>query len=187
MPPDDLLADAWDRLAQGAKSSHHAFHTASLATVDADGWPQCRTVVLRSAEAGLARLSVHTDRRSPKCGHLAAGPRATLLFYDGPGKLQIRLTCDITLHTDDAFADERWAATARHSRLSYATDARSSDPVPEPPAAPSGDPEPGRRHFAVMAFHVRTFEVLHLHHTGHRRARFTYDGASVATSTWLAP
>lgn len=183
--PHDLHTDAWRRLADAVTSAAHPFHLGTLATVDADLCPQIRTVVLRDADEPLRRLCVHTDRRSPKFAELLARPAASMLFYDRAARVQLRLSGTVTLHTDDALADARWAASRHSSRLCYLAPLGSSTPVPAPPPAPDAeDDAPGRANFAVLALHVSALEHLHLAHTGHQRLRLTYPDLA---STWLTP
>ncbi|MFO0744689.1 MAG: pyridoxamine 5'-phosphate oxidase [Myxococcota bacterium] len=74
----------------------------TLATVDADGWPDARTVLMRgvdrgdrTAEGGAADgedgFRFFTNHRSQKGRALAACPRATLLFHWEPLERQVRI------------------------------------------------------------------------------------------------
>ena len=51
---------------------HHDWRTPVLATVDGQGRPQARTVVLRHADRATQTLVFFTDARSPKCAELRA-------------------------------------------------------------------------------------------------------------------
>ena len=91
---DDLLgslAHAWDMLEAGARDRSVPFHLPALATVDDEGQPHVRTVVLRDCNRGERWLRFNTDRRSPKVNHIRTNPKAALHFYDKFEKVQLRL------------------------------------------------------------------------------------------------
>jgi len=182
----DTLAWALALIARGVADRRHAFHTPVLATTGLDGAPQARTVVLRGLDPAARQLRLHTDARAGKVAELAAEPRAALLFYDAAAQLQLRLSGRATLHRDDAVADAAWAASREFSRMCYAITPAPGQPVPAPPPAPL-DSEAGRPHFCVVILHLARLESLHLAASGHRRARFDWDGGGALASTWLVP
>ncbi len=198
-PPDTLdriLADLWRRLvdATAPGAGRDAFHTPTLSTVSPDGEPEARVVVLRDADAAQRRLVCHTDVRCLKVAAIRAHPRVAWTFYDRDAKLQLRAMGRATVHTDDAFADARWAASSLSSRRCYL--------APHPPGAPSPDPsgnlpahvidriptaeesEAGRTHFAAVSCCVDHIDWLHLASSGHRRATFAWDGPTWR-SAWV--
>ena len=106
-----VFAHAWSILREApipSRSKPHAgFRTPTLASCDADGWPQQRVMVLRDvacdgadegAAAASPRLRFHSDRRAPKFQQLAASPKCSVLFYDKASKLQLRASGLATLH-----------------------------------------------------------------------------------------
>jgi pyridoxamine 5'-phosphate oxidase len=60
-----------------------------LATADADGAPDARTVLLKGADAG--GFSFYTDYRSAKARELDANPRAALVFWWAELERQVRV------------------------------------------------------------------------------------------------
>ncbi|MEV6122232.1 pyridoxal 5'-phosphate synthase [Streptomyces sp. NPDC052077] len=54
-------------------------HTMSLATADADGWPDVRIVMLHGADSDGWSFATHADSRKGR--HLIARPYAALAFY----------------------------------------------------------------------------------------------------------
>jgi pyridoxamine 5'-phosphate oxidase len=60
-----------------------------LATVSSDGYPQARTVLLKSFDTN--GFVFYTNYESRKGRDLAANPRATLLFYWGELERQVRI------------------------------------------------------------------------------------------------
>lgn len=127
LPPfhDDLdaaLAEVWRLLEEGPRLRRNAFHMPALATVDAHGQPQVRTVVLRAVDRTAGTLRFHCDRRSDKATEIAASGRAALHGYDSQAKIQIRATGPATLHTGDALAESAWAGAMAMSRVCYGAD-----------------------------------------------------------------
>ena len=189
-PPDDLdamLAAAWALLRRGVADRRHGFHTPTLCTVGVRGRPAARTVVLRGADEAARTILCHADARSAKIAHVRAAGEAAWHFYDRAAKAQLVLATAAAVHADDVLADERWAATGRSGRATYAR--------PHPPgtavAAPwqddaAANADAGRANFAVVRGVVQSLDVLLLHHAGHQRALFTFDD-SRAAATWLTP
>jgi pyridoxamine 5'-phosphate oxidase len=61
----------------------------TLATVDAEGWPDARIVLLKGYDE--AGFTFFTNYRSPKGGELAANPHAALVFWWPALERQVRL------------------------------------------------------------------------------------------------
>lgn len=193
---DDLLTVAWQRLVAATQTAHHPWHLAVLATVDDGGEPDARTVVLRRVEPGSRRLMCHTDVRSPKFAALRRNPAATMLVYDPGDKVQLRVLGRVTVHGDDALADEQWAASTVSSRRCYL--------APSPPTAESEGPsvnlpehllgrvptqeesEEGRANFGVISVTAERIDLLHLAATGHRRALYSWPNGQLEAH-WLHP
>jgi pyridoxamine 5'-phosphate oxidase len=98
----------------------------TLATVDADGLPDARVVLLRRiTETSLVWF---TDRRSAKGVQLAAVPHAALVFHWQPLERQVRLRGPVVA-LDDGASDEYFASRPRGSRLS-AWASHQSQPTP---------------------------------------------------------
>jgi pyridoxine/pyridoxamine 5'-phosphate oxidase len=188
---DEMERDAWERLGAGSADSRQAFHCGVVATVNGEGGPEARTVVLREADRAGRRLCFHTDKRSPKAHQLVSGfggGRVQMVFYSPADRIQVRLGGVGSVNTADALAEERWTGSKRSSQLCYATPVGSSQVVERPVAAPEGlaGPPPARENFAVVLVEVEWVEWLQLHHGGHRRARISYLPEGTR-AVWLAP
>lgn len=185
---DDLnetLAEAFRLLARGVADRRSPFHTPTLATLASDGAPSLRTLVLRGFDAPTRTLRLHTDARSTKFAELQRDPRAALHGYDAGAHIQLRLTGEATLHSGDAEAEAAWARATPNSRLVYAQEAAPGTPVADPALPPfTGD---ARVHFATIALRFHSLEWLWLAASGHRRARFTWDGEVRTGAEWRAP
>ena len=176
---------AWSLVARGVKDRRSPFHTPALATVDADGMADARTLVLRGCDEQERTLRFHSDARASKLIQIERDPRGTVLFYDAGNKLQLRMRGTIEVATDGSSAGEAWSATRPFSRVCYrvrpapGTELASGDDY----AHPDGEGEDeGRENFAVLLIAVSSVEALYLAAAGHRRARFGPDGSS-----WLVP
>jgi hypothetical protein len=194
---DDLAAlesHCWAALTRGKHKPREPFHWPTVSTHDPERGPTSRTVVLRHVDRDALTLHLHTDLRSDKIAHLRADPRHAWHFFDGK-KVQLRARAAAALHHDDALADDAWSRLSPGSRRTYC----SSDPGGKRDQPDTGLPQGwfdtqltaedvarGRANFCVVAARVLEFELLYLSRAGHRRALFTYDGDSVA-STWLVP
>ncbi|MBO6781963.1 MAG: pyridoxamine 5'-phosphate oxidase family protein [Alphaproteobacteria bacterium] len=185
---DAVLETAWALLEAGVADRAAAAHTPVLASVDAGGAPQARTVVLRGCDRAARQLRIHTDRRSDKVDDLRANPNAVLHVYAPSEKIQLRLHADASLHTDDRVAVRAWEATRWFSRICYqvtkAPGARLDDPGDV--AFDADATNEGAEHFMVVRLQVTTLEWLYLDRRGHRRARFSWSGEGWS-GEWLVP
>lgn len=105
-----LLASTWDALVAATKN-RTPFTLAQFGTVDLDGYPQVRAVILRQANPQASTLSFSTDPDSAKVTELAAHPKAALSFYNNDDDLQLRLTgtATVTPNPDSSAIHERSA------------------------------------------------------------------------------
>jgi len=170
-------------------SARHGLHLPTLATVDTDGAPEARTVVLRHVDAARREIRFHTDLRSPKVAAIRRDPRVALHWYDPAQRVQVRIPAVATIHHADAVTAEAWAAAAAMSRACYAADrgpGTSLGEFPPAPPAPADGDDAGLRHFAVVACRFDAVDLLCLHASGHQRVRLHVARAPV---TWdvLAP
>lgn len=178
LPAAEMLAGCWDALSDGAASGRHPFHTCSLGSLGLDDagehWPELRTVVLRAVEPAAAGLIIHTDARSPKAAQIQANGRVALLFYDGPGKWQLRLRGTAELHRNTELARARWEASRRESRECYYSPLAPGSPTAATARSPEQPPvpDPLTESFALIAVTVTEMEALFLSSDGHRRFRF---------------
>lgn len=171
---------AWELLAAGVADADHPMRLVALATVDAEGRPQARCVVLRAADRTAAQLDLHTDSATAKVAELARNPEAALLAWSEPDRLQIRANGRVAIETGAAVRP-LWDAVPPGSRVSYGTRPAPGSPIAGPYAYDKpADPE----RFAVLRLTVDRLDLVHLPER-HRRARF--DRSDGFAGTWLAP
>lgn len=185
------VAWAWlaGHLTAATASARHPLHLATLATIDADGCPQARTVVLRHVDPARGEIRFHTDVRSPKVAAIRRDPRVALHWYDPAMRVQVRITAVAAIHHGDAVAADAWSRSAAMSRACYAAEPGPGTPLaafPAAPVAPADGDDAGLRAFAVVACRFDAVELLCLHAVGHQRVRINVARTPV---TWdvLAP
>ena len=124
---DDPIAlfDGW--LHEAEASEPNDPNAVALATVDADGQPSVRMVLLKGHDA--RGFVIYTNQQSRKADALAANPVAALLFHWKSLRRQVRVEGPVTVVAEDE-ADAYFATRSRASRLgAWASD--QSRPLPD--------------------------------------------------------
>ena len=187
MSLDEVLQEALGLLRGGVTERGSPFRTLILASGDADGTPDVRTVVLRGFDPAARTLAFHTDARSAKVAQLQAQPVAALLGWDAGRRLQIRLRGRATLRAGDAVARAAWDELPPLGRQLYRVRQTPGATLPSPAAthleAPDGM---GFAVFMVVEIAFDRLETLLLGESGQVRARFDWTGDAVS-SNWLVP
>ena len=165
---EGLWTTLWSTLQEGVADAAHPARRPTFATVSPDGWPEARTVVLRTADPQEATVTVHTDLHSDKIKSLHANPRAALHVWVPEHDLQIRLQADVTIVSGEA-TRLLWKTIPDHAQQSYG--------VVPPPGTPIKDAldyikTPDPETFAVLSCAVTDVDVVHLG-ANHRRAQFS--------------
>ncbi len=187
---DGSLVEAWRLLEEGVRDRHSPCHTPSLCTLDAEGLPAVRTVVLRAALPEERLLRFHTDLRSHKVAEMAAQPRVALHAYHPGCKIQLRLTGQALVHHDDEVARKAWQASRSFSRLCYGVEPGPGAAIEAPWDWHQGEDDSvdaeSFRNFGAVLVKVQSLEWLYLAARGHRRAHFDWRGGALSKS-WLVP
>lgn len=119
--PDPLSHfDAW--FAEAAKSEPNDPNGMALATVDADGLPNLRMVLLKGHDA--AGFVFFTNFESAKGRELLAQRKAALLFHWKSLRRQVRIRGPVSV-VEDAEADAYFASRPRDSRIGAWASAQS--------------------------------------------------------------
>ncbi|MBI1405786.1 MAG: pyridoxamine 5'-phosphate oxidase [Caulobacter sp.] len=106
------LFETW--LKAAVDSEPNDANAMTLATVDADGLPDARMVLLK--DVSPEGFTFYTNLESAKGRELAANPKAALLFHWKSLRRQIRIR-GAALPVSEAEADAYHATRARHSQL----------------------------------------------------------------------
>ncbi len=110
----ELLEEFQQWMSEAEKSEPNDPTAMSLATVDTDGQPSVRMVLLKNAdERGFV---FYTNFESQKGGELLATPKAALCFHWKSLRRSIRIQGDVEKVTDEE-ADAYFASRPRDSRI----------------------------------------------------------------------
>ncbi|XXN66075.1 pyridoxamine 5'-phosphate oxidase family protein (plasmid) [Enterobacter ludwigii] len=172
----------WQQLETSAREPDAGFHFLTLASVDLQGKPQARTLVLRAVDHIHRTLEFHTDMRSPKWQALAVNPDVTVLGYCT--KTQLRLQGTVKLHAaHSAVAKAAWQRLTPRTQQTYAGAAPGSDL--DSPANDAGNAEDN---FGVLQIRITQLDWCLLARENNQRALLNYssDGA-LTNSKWVHP
>ena len=192
---DGVLNESWKMLGRGASHFNDPFHWPVLGTTGKEG-ASLRCVILREFLLPDRMLVCHSDARAGKVQEISGSAKVSWLFYHPQKKVQLRISGQATIHADDQFADEQWAAAKAPSRLNYCAIEPPGTPVDNPS---SGLPdllgrkvpallntEKGRHNFVAIACRIDSMDWLILRVLGNRRARFDWDETGL-NAGWLIP
>ncbi|MEA5100963.1 pyridoxamine 5'-phosphate oxidase family protein [Pantoea sp. S18] len=172
----------WKELETGAREPDSGFHFLTLASVDLQGKPQARTLVLRAVDREKRTLEFHTDMRSPKWQALAVNPEVTVLGYCV--KTQLRLQGTVERHAaHSAIAEAAWQRLSRRTQQTYAGAAPGSDIDNQ-----SNDVSNAGDNFGVLIIQITQLDWCLLARENNQRALLSYrsDGA-LTNSKWVNP
>ncbi len=130
LPPlsaEDPMALFAEWLAEAVAKEPNDANAMSLATVDADGAPDVRMVLLK--DAGPDGFAFYSNLGSAKGRQLTAHPQAALLFHWKSLRRQVRVRGAVS-PVSDAEADAYWATRARPAQLG-AWASEQSRPLPD--------------------------------------------------------
>ena len=192
------FAEAWNIVEAGVTNRKSPAHTPTVGTVDTDGTPQLRIMILREVSRDRRTLRFHTDARSDKIAQLQQGAATSVLVYDAAAKAQIRLSGRAQIAAQGNVADTAWSGSTAFARRCYMAEAAPGTPIAQPS---SGLPEwiegkqpeedqlvDYRGNFAALLFQADSIEWLYLANAGHRRARWRWDQTqNLWLGNWLVP
>ena len=119
----DPIALFGDWLAAARESEHNDANAMALATVDASGLPDVRTLLLK--DFGPGGFTFYSNLESAKAHQLAATGKAAILFHWKSLERQVRIRGAVRRASDEA-ADEYFASRARISQIGAWASAQSS-------------------------------------------------------------
>lgn len=175
----------WQELSSAVHNRRHSFHTFTLATIDEQGFPQARTMVLRRIDREGKIIQFNCDARSPKVSELSETPTVCVLFYGAKEKLQVRACGAVTIYCNDAISEETWGKMQPMSRDCYRTPfAPSSEYTDSTTNIELLSVSEGYSNFVVCNLTLSSLEWLSLSSEGHQRVRhdFVKDGLVVSTN-----
>lgn len=186
---ETLRAAFWRDLSDAIDDRDSPFRTPVLATVEANGAPSARIVVLRAVAAETAELGFHSDHRAAKVRALSDTPRAAVTFWHPSLRVQYRVEGAARIETSGARVDAAWDATPEPSRWSYGGAPAPGVEIATPDVfAHAHTDAEARRAFAIVTLQVTSLDRLELSTPRHRRAVFTWDGSGQPNrAAWRAP
>ena len=178
-----LLEHIIERLAAAPAKSQDPWRTPALATLDTQGLPTLRTVVLRGYRE--RSLEFHTDTRSAKWDELSKVHQSAWCFWDPETKEQLRIQGECTLHHRDAASQVAWKRLPAHTQASYGVDSAPKTSIQDADSFDFiGDLQD--THFGVIRSTAFSMDWLKLGRPKHKRAQFTWL-QDTWQSTWLVP
>ena len=182
----------WEYLEEGISNSKSGFHFPVVSTIDKNGYPCSRTVVLRKIDKKNKIISFNTDIRSNKWLEMKNNNKISVNIYDSNKKTQIRILGKGILNYNNENWDNAWKSTPNMSRECYSTLYSPSTIIQKPEDIDNNlknikdkEFEKFKVNFGRIDVHIHSLDWLYLIHTGHRRAQFIYD--SKISMSWLAP
>jgi hypothetical protein len=195
----DLVAvetRCWQMLSDSVGNRKHPMRTMVVGSVSGS-MAQIRTIVMRKVETEERKIYFHTDIRSSKIDDIQATGQLSWLAYDPTQRTQIRLFGVTILHHGDAIAQAQWNLTQHHSRRNYLLPEGSGKKHSEDFKIRHDklsdfsytleESEAGFKNFVVVVTTVEKLDWYYAHHTGNRRAGFTYDNGLLVHADWFTP
>jgi pyridoxamine 5'-phosphate oxidase len=192
----NVESSCWQMLSDAVSDRKHPMRTMVVGSVSGT-MAQIRTIVLRKVEKETRKIYFHTDIRSSKIKDIQSTGQLSWLAYDPAQRTQIRLCGSTILHHGDAIAKAQWNLTQHHSRRNYllpegpgkihSLDFKSAEHQLSDFSYTLEESEEGFNNFVVVETIVEKLDWYYAHHTGNRRAGFTYDKGSIIHADWLTP
>lgn len=186
----------WQMLSDAVGDRKHPMRTMVVGSVSGS-MAQIRTIVLRKVEKETRKIYFHTDLRSSKIDDIKVTGQLSWLAYDPAQRTQIRLCGTTILHHCDTIAQAQWNLTQHHSRRNYllpegpgkihADDFKSVEQQLSDFSYTLEESEAGFKNFVVVETTVEKLDWYYAHHTGNRRAGFSYENGSLIQADWLTP
>ena len=184
--PEEIRPHIWKELGRASLDRHHEWRTPVLASVDPDGLPNARTVVLRQVDALAGQLTFYTDSRSPKVAQLQTQASAMLVFWSARLSWQLRVRVACSVITAGPEVEAIWQGVKQSAAAGdYLSPLAPGAVLAQDSATASAEttdaPRPAHS-FALLRAQVQRMDWLELSREGHRRAQL-----SANDWVWLTP
>lgn len=127
----DITREAWKHLKDASDDHTHPMRLLTMATVDEQGKPDARLLVLRGVSRESRHLWFHTDCRSRKALQLRHLPDICVVGYDHRDDVQLRIFGRVTLHQGNEIAEQHWMQVNIALRSMYGSSCTPGDSLPE--------------------------------------------------------
>ena len=176
----ELLAKISESFDAAIKSAKHPLRTASVATVSELGLPQVRTMVLRKFDEVNKLIGFHSDYRSDKIAHITKNPNIQILFYDKPGKLQLRITGKAKVHYQNNITLDAWNLMVDNPKKCYSCKSRPGQLLNDSSLLEYVKIEDGYNNFSIIECAISTIDYLYLASSGHQRYLINFENGSIS-------
>lgn len=171
----EVDAAAWADLELAGKDPNSGLRYVNLCSVDPNGHPQARLVVLRSADAKTRTIEIHTDTRSQKWREVGANPSVAVLAFDPARGQQLRLRGTAERHDPGSpLATDAWDRLSPWTRATYAGGPPGEPPTDERHVATEHGDAIGKVNFGVIFFRASELDWFQLQRGANRRLMFSY-------------
>lgn len=178
-----IAEEIWELLELAVRERSSSWRIMSLATVDAEGRPSVRQVVLRVVKQREREFLFFTDPRTPKWRELRGNGEAEVLFWDAEGKVQLRCRGVAELHEGDELAADYRKQVPAHLAGDYTAQRVPGEAIAEPEmGAECGE----SWNFGVVILKVEKMDWLRLSSEGHKRAELGWEGEQWQAA-WVQP
>ena len=191
---ENINKEIWNLIESGVNDITSSFHFPSLSTISLDGNPTSRTVVLRSVNYEKKTMSFNTDIRSSKWQEMNKNANISMHIYDFNKKTQIRIVGQAMLNYNNKAWEDAWNSSTIMGKECYSTPCNPSTIIDNPEIIDknikdikfkSDELDQFKVNFGRIDIKIMSIDWLYLLHTGHRRAKFTYN--ENIEMVWLAP
>ncbi len=148
-------------------SNPHPFRTFAFTSIDKQGIPDSRTVVLRNVSPSL-QLVFFTDSRGQKMQQVEANPLTCLLFYDPQNGKQLKISADAFIIKDKKRLRGYWESLPEVNKKNYASLKAPGTHINSPKETQFGE----EYHFAAIAAQAKRIEYLQLEPHMHTRVLY---------------
>ena len=174
-----LRDSVWEELCLAAGTREHGWRTPVVASIDSQGLPDARTVVLRRVNLARRTISFFTDKRSPKVAQLREMPRTTIVFWCQKLSWQLRVAGKAMVVESGPEVDEVWQQVAQTAAAGDYLAPQAPGSLMDGALAIAGE---GSHQLAIVTVCVDAIDWLELSVEGHRRALIREQDVE-----WLVP
>jgi len=184
---DTLESMVWGLFTRSLRDHKRGFHYLNIGTIDEEGSPTIRTVILRQASQEKYMLSFHTDARSRKYKQLQANPVLAIHAYDRKSNLQVSIRATATLHHLNKEAEVLYQTLGQGARALYSKNPAPMTTINHPSEGHNkeGQPDLGFENFVWIDAKIQTMEVLQLGRDMHRKMIISV--VSGLSKYWVVP
>ena len=177
---DDFLNFAWSQIARGKVDKKSPARHPTFVTLNSDGFPKARTLVMRRSDRKNNEIEFHTDTTSSKMFELDGDPRAGIHIWLPKVQLQIQMSVEVEVKVGD-ITIPIWREVPINSRGAYGTIPSPGTVIRSPLAF---EQVPDQKRFAILICHIQSVELLLL---GNKRIRALYKRTTNWRGEWLSP